>query len=84
MREQESHAITQARFNAVQLGVSTAVLEQDLGKQPENSQEFVNQGVLGSGQINSSCVYYNKTGEAFGSTYQFCFDNGELSSKNAY
>jgi hypothetical protein len=82
--EQAKHAITQQQFHNVQLGVTQATLEQQLGKPPENTQEFVTKGILAQADINSSCVYYNKVGETFGSRYQFCFDNDALTTKSAY
>ena len=44
-------------FDAVQLGITRADLEAQLGKPPQNVQEFVREGVLDEGEINSSCVY---------------------------
>jgi hypothetical protein len=82
--EQAAHAISTSQFNAVPLGITNAALVTELGKQPENSQEFVSQGILNSGQINSSCVYYNQTGHLFGQYYQFCFNGDSLNSKNSY
>jgi len=54
------------------------------GKTPENSQTFVQQGVLNQGQINTSCVCYNESGKTFGNYYQFCFNGDSLNSKNSY
>lgn len=82
--EQAQHAITQSQFNSVQLGISHAQLRSQLGKSPEDAQAFVSQGVLGSNQINSSCVYYNELDHPFGSYYQFCFNGDSLNSKNSY
>ncbi len=82
--EQRAHAISKAQFDAVPLGASRAAVIQTLGKQPENTQEFVNKNVVDSSQINSSCIYYNREGEKFGSRFQFCFDGDSLRSKNAY
>ena len=55
-----------------------------LGKPPENTQEFVNKGVLSAGDVNSSCIYDNKEGGGFGPRYQLCFQGDSLQSKNAY
>jgi hypothetical protein len=83
--EQRAHAITMSQFDAVPLGAPRAAVIQTLGKQPENTQEFVNKGVLTSSDINSSCIYYNKAGESFGTArFQFCFNGDSLQSKNAY
>jgi len=82
--EQRAHAISNAQFDAVPLGASQADVIRTLGKQPQNTQEFVNKGVLSPGDVNSSCIYYNKEGGGFGSRYQFCFQGDSLQSKNAY
>jgi hypothetical protein len=79
-----AHAISPAQFNAVQLGITHAQLQSELGKPPENSQTFVQKGVLNQGQINTSCAYYNETGHTFGTYYQFCFNGDSLNSKNSY
>jgi hypothetical protein len=79
-----SHAISSAQFNGVQLGITHAQLQSELGKTPENSQTFVQQGVLNQGQINTSCVYYNESGRTFGNYYQFCFNGDALNTKNSY
>jgi hypothetical protein len=83
-KEQARHAITKTQFDAVPLGITHADLESQLGKPPEDTQEFVTKGILDEKDINSSCVYYNEVGESFGSRFQFCFDGDSLRSKNAY
>ena len=82
--EQERHAITPAQFDAVAIGTSQADVIASLGKEPEDTQEFVSEGVLDESEVSSSCIYYNKAGGEFGDLYQFCFDEGGLRSKNAY
>jgi hypothetical protein len=82
--EQSKHAITQQQFDQVQLGITHADLQNQLGKPPENTQEFVSKGILSETDITSSCLYYNRVGETFGSRYQFCFNGDSLESKNAY
>jgi hypothetical protein len=82
--EQRAHAISREQFDAVPLGTSQAAVIQMLGKQPEDTQEFVTKGVLKPGDINSSCIYYNKKGGSFGDRFQFCFEDDSLRSKNAY
>jgi hypothetical protein len=59
-------------------------VQTELGKEPEDAQEFVTKGVFDESQINTSCIYYNKRGGEFGDRYQFCFDGDALRSKNAY
>ena len=44
----------------------------------------MSKGVLNQGDLNSSCIYYNKSGGGFGPRYQFCFTNGALTTKNSY
>jgi hypothetical protein len=83
-REQAAHAITPAQFDALTLGTSQSDVITQLGKQPEDTQEFVTKGVLSESEIGSSCIYYNKVGGSFGDRYQFCFTNGALDSKNSY
>lgn len=82
--EQQAHAITPAQYTTVKLGVTRQQLESQLGKQPENAQEFVSKGFLNQGQLNSSCLYYNESGKTFGHLYQFCFTNDQLDTKSAY
>ncbi len=82
--EQARHAITPSQFNAVQLGSSRVAVVSQLGKPPEDAQQFVQRGILNGQDINSSCIYYNQAGGSFGDRYQFCFLNDSLSSKNKY
>jgi hypothetical protein len=82
--EQAEHAITKEQFDAIPLGIMRADLESQLGKPPQDAQEFVSEGVLDEQELRSSCVYYNEVGESFGSRFQFCFDGDSLRSKNAY
>lgn len=82
--EQAAHAITKSQFDALPLGTSQADVIRTLGKRPEDAQEFVNKGVLKSGDIKSSCIYYNKSGGSFGDRFQFCFTGDKLDTKNAY
>ncbi len=81
---QALHAITPGQFAAVQLGTSRSGVVNELGKPPENAQDFVQRGFLNGQPTNSSCIYYNKAGGSFGNIYQFCFQNDALESKNAY
>jgi hypothetical protein len=83
--EQAAHAITPAQFDSIKLGTARPTVISTLGKQPENTQEFLTKGVLSGQQIKSSCIYYNKSGGKFGDIYQLCFDNSNrLDTKNAY
>ncbi len=82
--EQARHAISARQFASVQLGSSRTDVIQELGKSPQNAQEFAQEGVLDGKPINSSCIYYNKVNGNFGDIYQFCFQNDALESKNSY
>lgn len=82
--EQAAHAITKAQFDEVNLGWAESHVTRSLGKEPENRQDFESTGVIDKEPANSSCIYYNKTGGTFGDTFQLCFSEGKLESKNAY
>lgn len=83
-REQARHAITVAQFDAVELGSSRARVISQLGRPPENIQEFLRRGVLDEAAVDSACMYYNRAGGSFGDRFQFCFENDRLISKNSY
>jgi ribosomal protein L40E len=82
--EQQAHAISRAKFNAIKLGMTEDKVIETAGKQPEDKQEFENAGVLDDEPQNSSCIYYNRAGGDFGDLFQFCFTSGKLDAKNAY
>jgi hypothetical protein len=82
--EQQRHAITKEQFDSIQIGASESRVVQQLGKPPEDKQEFTNKGFLSDEPENSTCVYYNREGGEYGDVFQFCFDNGRLTGKNAY
>lgn len=82
--EQRAHAITTAQFNAVPIGDTQAQVITQLGKQPENAQQFVNKGIINSNAVTGACIYYNKSGGSFGNRFQFCFTNDALNTKNSY
>ena len=79
----QEHAITRAEFNSVDQGTSQAQIEERLGE-PDDSQEFENK--FGGQVQGSSCIYYNEEGKELfeGASFQFCFTEGKLDSKNAY
>jgi outer membrane protein assembly factor BamE (lipoprotein component of BamABCDE complex) len=85
-KEQDAHAITQAQFESVAQGTTQDEVEQRLGP-PSDSQQFEQKiPELQQRASQSSCIYYPEAGKELfeGHTYQFCFDNGKLTSKNAY
>jgi hypothetical protein len=80
-REQEKHAISQAEFDAVQLGTPKATVLATLGKEPEDTSSFKSQA--GNATVQSDCIYYWESGRTFGSWYQLCFDSaGNLRTKS--
>ncbi len=81
-KEQEAHAITRVQYNDLEIGMTQAEVIRALGKQPEDRQTFESEGFLDDEPANSSCIYYNQAGGEFLDSYQLCFDNGKLTSKN--
>lgn len=81
--EAQETAISQAEFDSIQQGTTQAQVEKELGE-PSDSQEFEQR--FGGKTSGSSCIYYNEEGQELfeGRSYQFCFDGGKLTSKNAY
>lgn len=85
-KEQQKKGITRAEFDGIQAGSSQSAVESELGK-PEDSQEFEqNIPELQDKPAKSSCIYYPEKGKPLfeGDSFQFCFDGGKLTSKNAY
>jgi hypothetical protein len=83
-KEQAAHAISKVQFDAVPLGITRAEVITQLGREPEDVQEFVHEGILSETQVNASCIYYNREGGSFGDRFQFCFTDDKLDAKNAY
>lgn len=85
--EQAAHAITPKQFKNLEPGTKKHKVEKRLGA-PMDRQDF--QSTMddfdgaGSTTYRSSCIYYNRAGDDFAAMYQLCFDNGKLTSKNAY
>lgn len=83
--QQKASAITPETFNRLRIGQSRAEVDRAVAPaKPADAQEFQQEGVLDSEQINSSCIYFNKEGGEFGDVYQLCFDETRLTSKNSY
>ncbi|MCB0857682.1 MAG: DUF2510 domain-containing protein [Solirubrobacterales bacterium] len=82
--EQEKHAITRAQFQALEIGMTQQEVIDSTGKTPEDRQNFETEGILSKEPEKSSCIYYNRADGEFLDSYQLCFDNGELTSKNAW
>jgi hypothetical protein len=83
-KQQNETAITLKEFRATKIGARRQEVRQQLGK-PGDAQEFENEGLPGSA-VRSSCIYYNEQDKSLGEGryFQFCFDNGRLTGKNAY
>jgi hypothetical protein len=85
-KEQNRKGITLSEFRSVKQGTSQDDVEAQLGE-PEDSQEFEQEiPELQDEPSRSSCIYYpEKNKELFeGRSFQFCFDEGKLTAKNAY
>lgn len=83
--EAQEHAISKAEFDSIEIGTTQAQVEKRLGV-PEDSQEFEQKGFGNNAPQGSSCIYYNETGKDLfeGESFQFCFTEEKLDSKNAY
>lgn len=82
--EQAKHAITKAQYNAIPLGMTEKQVQESTGKTPEDRQAFESEGYLSKEPGKSTCVYYNQADGEFLDTFQLCFDNGKLTSKNDF
>jgi outer membrane protein assembly factor BamE (lipoprotein component of BamABCDE complex) len=82
--EQAKSAITRAQFDALEIGMTQAEVRASTGKPPADRQSFESEDFLSEEPTTSSCIYYNKAGGEFLDTYQLCFDDGKLTSKNDY
>jgi hypothetical protein len=81
-KQQAKNAITKQQYAAVKQRATRASVEKNFGK-PEDIQE--SDIDLGDGKtMSSDCIYYNAKGGTLGDMYQFCFEDGRLSSKSAY
>jgi hypothetical protein len=85
-KERNRKGINQSEFDSIQQGMSQQEVEQRLGP-PKDSQEFEqNIPELQDQPFRSSCIYYPEKNQPLfeGQSFQFCFDEGKLTSKNAY
>jgi ribosomal protein L40E len=82
--EQAEHAITRSEFKALEIGMTQQQVIDSTGKAPEDRQNFESEGFLSEEPTTSTCIYYNQADGEFLDTYQLCFDNGRLTSKNAW
>ena len=84
--ERQEKGITASQFRGIPQGTTEGAVRTELGE-PEDAQEFEqNIPQLDTGTRRSSCIYYPEKGEELfeGRSFQFCFDGGKLTSKNAY
>lgn len=85
-KEQKKKGITVAQFKAQKTGKAERAVRTDLGD-PEDAQQFEDAGVEGLVKPSkSSCIYYPEKGKGIGEgrSFQLCFTNGKLDSKNVY
>lgn len=86
LESEETDGITRTQFNSISQGTAQSAIEEEYGE-PENAQEFEQQiPELQDQPSRSSCIYYPEKGKKIleGSSFQLCFDDGKLTSKNAY
>lgn len=84
--EQKKQGITASQFQDIRQGTDEATVRSTLGE-PEDAQQFEDAGVQGlTGPSSSSCIYYPEKGMGIGEgkSFQLCFDNARLTSKNVY
>ena len=79
--DSDKHAITAKQFASIKAGMKRTAVEAKLGA-PDNVQETDIEG-FDKTTAEFDCIYYNRKGEVL-SMYQFCFDNGKLTSKSSY
>jgi adenine-specific DNA methylase len=85
-KEVNKQGITQAEFDSIEQGTTQQEVERQLGT-PEDSQEFEQEIPAFQNQPSrSSCIYYPEKDQPLfeGQSFQFCFDEERLTSKNAY
>lgn len=82
--ERDATAISRQQFRSVKTGTPRREVIDKFG-QPSDRQTFENE-IEGLGSSRGSCIYYNEKGQELfeGATFQLCFENGRLQSKNAY
>ena len=82
-RQQQANSITQQQYRSTKTGTTQKTIEKRFGE-PSDAQEFETDIPELDAKSKSSCVYYNRRGGEIGDIYQFCFDEGKLTSKNSY
>lgn len=77
---------SRGQFKSVKQRTPETRVRRNFG-QPEDAQAFEDAGVQGVTKgSTSSCIYYPEKGKGIGEgrSFQFCFANGRLDSKNSY
>lgn len=85
-KQQDRVGITLREFRSIDQGTSQDEVIDRLGE-PQDAQEFEQQiPELQDAPSRSSCIYYPEKGKPLfeGRSFQLCFDDGRLTSKNAY
>jgi hypothetical protein len=72
-RQQNLNAITTEQYEAVELGTRRSEVRKRLGE-PANEERTG----------GTDCMTYNRREGDLGDTFQFCFEDGRLDTKNAY
>ena len=86
LSSEEEDGITASEFQSISQGTTQDEIEEQFGE-PTDSQEFESQiPDLQDTPSQSSCIYYPEKGKPIleGQSFQLCFDDGKLTSKNAY
>lgn len=72
--DDSSKEVSPAEYAAIKDGATLASVKARIGAEPESEDEVV------VGNSTLKCIYYGILSSE--GTYQFCFDNGRLSSKS--
>lgn len=76
-KDSQKHSITEKQFKSIKKGTSLKDVKKELGE-PEDEQTTETDG------LTMDCIYYPVKDGEFLDSYQFCFDNGVLSSKSKW
>ncbi len=82
-KEQNRNAITKKQFAQIELGMTEKQVRKIAGP-PRSRQDMESEGILDDENYKSSCIYYNVKDGEFMDSYQLCFDDGRLTSKNKW
>ena len=82
-KQQKANSISIKQYRATKTGTTQKAIEKRFGD-PADAQEFETEVPELDAKSAGSCIYYNRRGGEIGDLFQFCFDDGKLTSKNAY